>query len=56
MKKKLLWILIPSVLIITIVGFVFFNMGNKESIQNNIEEVESEQEILPYHETVKSYT
>lgn len=49
MKKKLLWIWIPSVLIIAVAGFVFFNMKSWEIDQDIIVNVEPEQEILPYH-------
>lgn len=54
MKKTLLWIWIPSVLIIAVAGFVFFNIRNWESNQNIIENIKPNQEALPYHGTVKN--
>ena len=55
MKKKLLLIWVPSVLIIAVAWFVFFNMKNGDSNKNNIVNVEQEKEIQPYHRTVDEY-
>jgi len=52
MKKTLLWIWIPSVLVIAVAGFVFFNMRDWEPNQNIIENVKPEQDIQSNQEII----
>ena len=56
MKNKLLWIWISAVLIIVVVGLVFFSMRNRESIQTNIVDTNYEQEIQEYNKMINTYT
>ena len=52
MKKRLLWILIITILIIGVASFIFFNMRDKEHIEN----IGLNQEDLPYYGIVKAFT